>query len=743
MERTKHTILSGDDETSVYHLEAPSDGPTAVIVGGMHGNERAGIRAAELVRLWTISSGEIIVIPQANKQACDRGTRQAPGRGDLNRQFPTDSAPEGSVAKGLWKEITRHDPDYVFDLHRSVGLYQRSPEGVGMAIYPTPGGRGIAEDALGHMNEDHVPDGNAEFRVGNDQSGHNPLLSHKVGGDLDPPVKGWLIETTSHQQSLPVRVEQLEHSIETVLYHADDGGGITVDDYGHVDQEPKDGILDEYDDPNNDESPSTVLEHEQPLRAYHQTIGGSAGSGTHGGDVPKPDGMPSRSDADYHVRNYSQLKSAVTDDGAIVYIDDDINMSRKGEITLADGVTIVGQYCDPDVDGPGNELYHEDNDANDYNSFFRHHPGGEPAKLYGVSMRGPREYTNDPDHEADDFEDLLVYGIWDSANANDGTFEAVGCRFTGWTHAGIVLGARNHKTDGEIRRCAFHMNNTNHYGYGLEQYNGDLWVDRCFFDQCRHWTAGFGYPDEETHITNCVGGRGPGLSHAWDKHGLHNNLDTDDLTAGHHLRMKNCTTMQTELPDGRPQEAVKIRGITVEESWFRDCHFYHDSPPDSNRPNRNQVIRQEHDEWNNVSWANNHYGPDDPPDGIGAPLAAEDIDEPNRPAPDNGADADKPTMEYPFQRLTIHGGDERCDYKFEISGAAETAKDEPSDSVSSIDGGSVIEGYVFAEYTDEYHIEPGAVINKAKFDGACTVDIDGHAAQLGSAISTGLNDEGF
>lgn len=726
MNRTQDTILTGDNETTVHYLTAPSDGPTAVVVGGVHGNETAGINAAEAITQWAISRGKVIVIPRANKRACDRGTRQAAGSSDLNRQFPTGRQPQGTVATELWEEITRHDPDYVFDLHRSVGLYQREPDGVGMAIYPTPSGRGIAEDALGHLNADHVPDGNAGFRVGNDQDGRNPLLSHKVGGDLDPDTIGWLVETTSHNQSLSTRVEQLEHGVETLLYHADDGNGITVDEYryGGGDTDPPTGILD----------------HEAPLRGYHRTIGGSAGKGTHGGDVPKPDGMPSRSEADYHVRDYDQLRAALDDEDSIIYIDADIDVTGKDPIWAAGGNTLVGQFCDPSVPGSGNRIHYDDLPRGGETGVIRQSEG-EPLKLYGVYFQGPLEEFTDEDHTDPDFEGTLRTGVWIHTPEDAGTFEAVGCRFSGWTWSGIQLGNHRNRTDAEIRRCTIEMCNYQHYGYGVCSYDADLFIDRCFFDNCRHATAGYGRPTEEHDITNSVMGPGPGASHAWDLHGLRENSSTDSLVAGGHLRMKNCTTMQTETFGGNPQEGVKIRGIPDEISWFRDCHWYHDEEPSRSNPGANQAIRQDAvDDWTNVelfdddeNGGNNYYGSDDSPDGVGAPLAEQDRE------PENG----ETTMDHPFQRLMIHGGSSRCDYKLLVDGAAETVEDESKDSVESVDTGTILSGLVYKNYHDEYHIAPDAEIVKATFDGSCTVAIDGQTAQLGSAIASGLADEDF
>lgn len=263
--REKYTILDGERETPVYKIDGPEDGPSAVVVCGIHGNEVTSYEAGDLIRCWGIARGTVVVIPRAVRRACENGTRQAPGEPDMNRQFPSGQEPSHEVSRAIWDEITSHDPDYVFDLHRSKGLYRRSPSGVGMCVFPTPSAREAAEDSLQHLNEGHVPDGKAEFRVGNDQSGYNDLLSHKVGGDLDPDTVGWLIETTYHEQDSYTQRDQLEHAVEALLYHSESSNDerIRVEDYGHDEQVPRDEVLEEY-EPDEPEEP-TSPDPEEPV----------------------------------------------------------------------------------------------------------------------------------------------------------------------------------------------------------------------------------------------------------------------------------------------------------------------------------------------------------------------------------------------------------------------------------------------------------------------------------------------
>lgn len=253
MYRESFDILEGDYRTKAYRI-APDedvDGPTAVIVGGLHGNETESWLACWAITHWDISDGEIIIVPQAAVPACKEGQRNTPD-GNMNRDFPSGTEPTTKPARQLWNWLMDWDPDAAFDIHRSIGLYDGYPDGVdrfddasqwddhpnkvGQAIFPTPAARDITDDVLtaadGHLNQDHIPaDKRETHRIipGNTQTGANPLLSHKWGGDTDIP--GFLVEMTSYQFSVEQTVELMEHVVETALVHLDHMD--PVENYGH------------------------------------------------------------------------------------------------------------------------------------------------------------------------------------------------------------------------------------------------------------------------------------------------------------------------------------------------------------------------------------------------------------------------------------------------------------------------------------------------------------------------------
>ncbi len=67
-------------DTTVYVLEGKAPGATAVVLGGTHGNEIAGIMAAVvLVERARVTSGRLIVIPNANNSAVSYTDPLRPG----------------------------------------------------------------------------------------------------------------------------------------------------------------------------------------------------------------------------------------------------------------------------------------------------------------------------------------------------------------------------------------------------------------------------------------------------------------------------------------------------------------------------------------------------------------------------------------------------------------------------------------------------------------------------------------
>lgn len=471
-----------------------------------------------------------------------------------------------------------------------------------------------------------------------------------------------------------------------------------------------------------------MLDVEDPLARgnFIRKISGSAGPGTWGDDTPKPKGMPDKRDCDHIATTYSELKRGLKDDNASTYYDNDIDLTYKDVIWAGDNVELVGQYCDPSVPGTGYKLHYDEQPVDGYTGCIRKE-SGTPPSFYGVYMDGPVTEFTDRDHTDPNFEDWLRAGVWVSTERNDGLAEFKGCRFSGWTWGGIVTGDHNRLTETNVKRCTITGNNWNHYGYGISQRDGDLWVDLCFFDDNRHHTAGYGHPTEYTDVTRCVAGPGPGASHAWDKH-EDDFIDPGDQyrTAGGHFRMQNTTTMQTESIFGGPQEGVKLRGVTDQLSWIGKSQFYHEDPPSKTDPNQVQAIRQETHEWINFDifggdeWGgNNFYGPGEPPKGIGAPR----MDEPN-------------VEDETLKSLTVNGESETDvgggDYEFVVNASVVnlTSTSEGTENISHLhDDWYQIEGSIIGG-NDRFEVSEDIIIDRAWVTTPVTVTLDDSVVQL-------------
>lgn len=216
-EQSVSTRTFGDrrDETTAYVIESAADGPTALVIGGIHGDEPAGFEAAANVTEWEIDAGTLVVVPEAYPSAVEPGTREYEGV-DINKQFPVGEGPTTPHARALWNEIESHDPDAVLDLHSSMGIYDSDVtdgRGVGQAIFPTVtgGAEERARAVVEAMNERHVPDDLTDdhrFELGNPLGRSGRILMRKVAGDLE--ASGYLVETTKHRTDLELRIEWTE-----------------------------------------------------------------------------------------------------------------------------------------------------------------------------------------------------------------------------------------------------------------------------------------------------------------------------------------------------------------------------------------------------------------------------------------------------------------------------------------------------------------------------------------------------
>lgn len=117
-------------ETTVYKFTSNIPGKKYAIVGGIHGDEVAGWKAALRLKERRDFTGEVLIIPQASILACKREERY-PGKGkpvngitykDLNRNFPGNQ--DGNVTKQIAYAISEtvkdFNADVIVDLHESL-----------------------------------------------------------------------------------------------------------------------------------------------------------------------------------------------------------------------------------------------------------------------------------------------------------------------------------------------------------------------------------------------------------------------------------------------------------------------------------------------------------------------------------------------------------------------------------------------------------------------------------------------
>lgn len=508
----------------------------------------------------------------------------------------------------------------------------------------------------------------------------------------------------------------------------------------------------------------------EPLKGYHPAIGGFADPDT---GASRPSGMPRKEECDYVVSDKNQLVEHVTEDGAKIYIDETVGvlslepMEGEGvtDVKLGSGVQLVGQFCDPGHPGRGTVIHQPYYNRHTFKVGY----GKKPPTLWGISLQGPMfasDFTDHPRYPSEedlyfdprsdsrthngelDPSDWYASGVFCHTSKSAGEFRAIGCEFFGWSHSGLEIGSKERETQAEIRRCSFHNNLMETLGYGIEQYNGHMWVDRSFFDRNRHGISGFGYPTQSWEATNCLVGDGLGASHAFDEHDLGSNITTDTPNmGGHHIAVRNCTFLLTHDVNGDKQEPVVQRGQSLagrahydgigDKSQFEEngdeisyCHFAQPEKPKA-RGKQGDAYREDDDgaEWKSLNPHDNIFGLDHPEEQLaqhGAPRARTDG---GTESPDEQP-ADGHT-------LTIEGVDEPARYLITIKGevTGSTATESPDKSRSSNNGKTVITGEVVGG-ADQYHLSPDSTVTSARLMGPMKVRKDGNPLETLASITS-------
>lgn len=217
-------------ETPYYRVEASHDGPTLLVVGGIHGNEPAGWRTAEQVRHWPIVAGVLVVVPQANVPGIEANTRLMPDvpgeRANLNRNFPdeeTNDSARGEIAQALWQFVQEIEPDWILDLHEGhhFNRSHQPPEGeersVGSSvIYRTNPALDELARRMQEAANSTVTDPKRRFVLLDRGPKKTSLVSACI---RQLGIPGMILETTFRFQPISLRTRQHRLMVNVIMRH--------------------------------------------------------------------------------------------------------------------------------------------------------------------------------------------------------------------------------------------------------------------------------------------------------------------------------------------------------------------------------------------------------------------------------------------------------------------------------------------------------------------------------------------
>lgn len=124
-------------QTNAYFYSSEQEGPTVMIMAGVHGDELAGIEAAkQFMENIKLERGTVIIIPEANKEAIEHRVRAMSQEEDLNRNYPGDPTLEGieRLAGEIFEIMKNNEIDFLLDLHESVDYYNKNTTFYGQTI---------------------------------------------------------------------------------------------------------------------------------------------------------------------------------------------------------------------------------------------------------------------------------------------------------------------------------------------------------------------------------------------------------------------------------------------------------------------------------------------------------------------------------------------------------------------------------------------------------------------------------
>ena len=132
------TVLQANgsvDSLNFHEIKSTVPGPVVIITAGIHGNEIAGYKAAEILKNYQIDKGTIYIFDRVNSDGIENNQRNFIDGNDLNRQFPGGEESQASrLAQKLFSFIEEKNPDLVIDLHESRKCARLNKDFLGQTI---------------------------------------------------------------------------------------------------------------------------------------------------------------------------------------------------------------------------------------------------------------------------------------------------------------------------------------------------------------------------------------------------------------------------------------------------------------------------------------------------------------------------------------------------------------------------------------------------------------------------------
>lgn len=211
--------------TEVHILKSSVTGPKVAVVGGIHGDELAGWKAALKFIERDDFKGELLVIPRANylgttleqryPGASTDGVYEEIEYSDLNRTFPgrLDGTITEKIAYEIIEQIKIFEPEYIVDLHESRRSYADSSPLVGdQVIFTNDKSCLLAVDLVEQFNQKHLKESETIF--GFSSPAVKDTFNDYCSNNFDAVVFTF---ETNRQLELSRRIEQQLDLLDTLL----------------------------------------------------------------------------------------------------------------------------------------------------------------------------------------------------------------------------------------------------------------------------------------------------------------------------------------------------------------------------------------------------------------------------------------------------------------------------------------------------------------------------------------------